>query len=50
MRRTLILTLAVLAAALSVCAGSLLALNDELHAHLTVTSDFAEAFKTFLRM
>lgn len=28
---------------------SLLALNDELHAHLTVTSDFAEAFKTFLR-
>lgn len=28
MRRTLILTLAVLAAALSVCAGSLLALND----------------------
>ena len=28
---------------------SLLALNDELHAHLTVTSNFAEAFKTFLR-
>ena len=28
---------------------SLLALNDELHAHLTITKDFAEAFKTFLR-
>jgi len=27
---------------------SLLALNDELHAHLTVTADFAEAFETFL--
>ena len=28
---------------------SLLALNDELHSHLTITKDFAEAFKTFLR-